>query len=324
MLITSNEARYDGWVCAGLSLFILIIRVITARVRHCSFDISTLICIVSMLAIGARIAVNQFILSYGTANDALHAKSHYFDSHNLETLKVGSILALIARLLDTTFYWLQTSLLLLFYSRIFEVRAHWITILIRISWIALPLTYIAVVLATFLECHPFKLYWQVEPNPGQCVRAYIQLLTQCIANILLDLSLLAISSPLILVRNRTLFEKIRLGLLYCLGFFCIVVTCVRISYIYAEASYQPVRSFWASVQILVSTFVANVPTIYGCVKLINRRKSEQCARRGSRPEVWLQVQTSSESNPSSVFPILSRQRTGSPKASEKGWPPWMP
>lgn len=319
MLITSNEARYDGWVCAGLSLVILIIRVVTARIRHGAYDISTLLCLIAMAAIGGRLAANQYILSYGTANDALHSKSHYFDSHNLDKIKTGSVLALIVRLLDTTFYWLQISLLLLFYSRIFEVRTWWITTSIRTCWLTIALSYVAVVLATFLECRPFRLYWQIDPDPGRCVRAYVQVLTQAVSNIVLDLMLLAISSPLVLVRNRSLSEKFRLGLLYCLGFFCIVVTCVRIAYIFAEASYQPVRSFWASVQILVSTFVANVPTIYGCVKLIKRRRSEQTARRGSRPEIWLQVQASNDSSASSVVPLYNRRGRSSSRFFEKGW-----
>ena len=138
---------------------------------------------------------------------------------------------------------LQTCILLLFYSRIFEVRARWTTFLIRMCWGAIPLSYVAVVLTTFLECHPFKLYWQVEPPSGNCIRAYIQLLTQGISNIILDLILLAISCPLIAVRHRTIPETLRVGMLFCLGFFCMIVTAVRIRYIYADKSYQPVRSF---------------------------------------------------------------------------------
>lgn len=313
-------------MCAGLSLVILLVRGVIARVKDGKSDISTVICIASILVVTARLIVNQFVLSYGTSNDALFGKAQYFDAHDLETLKIGSILALIARLLITTFYWLQTCLLLLFYSRIFEVRARWTTILIRICWVAIPLTYVAVVLATFLECHPFQLYWQIEENPGNCIRAYIQLLTQGISNIALDLMLLAISCPLLVVRHRSIFEKLRVGALFCLGFFCIILTCVRIAYIYAEDSYQPVRSFWASIQMLVSCFVANVPTVYGCLKLIRRRKTQRNARRGSRPEIWLHAQNTNESTASSTVPVLNRQDMNSPSCAEKGygWPRWIP
>lgn len=324
MLVSSQDARLAGWACAGLSLLILIVRATAARLQSGSFDISAIICFAAIVVVSARLVVNYYVLSYGTSNDALFGNSQYFDSHDLEALKIGSILALIARLLITTFYWLQNCLLLLFYSRILEIRARWTTVLIQLCWIAMPLTYIAVVLATFLECHPFRVYWQIEPNPGICIRAYIQLLTQGVANIVLDLILLAIAWPLIVVRHRSVWEKLRVGTLFCLGFFCIITTCVRIGYIYAEESYQPVRSFWASVQMVVSCFVANAPTIYGCFKLIRRRKSHQIARRGSRPEVWLHLRVTNERLASSDIPVLTGQPTTPPTCSEKGWSRWVP
>jgi hypothetical protein len=326
MLVSSEEARVGGWACAGLSLVILMIRMIAARVHHGSFDVSTLVCVAAIVAIVARLVVNQYVLSYGTSNDVLNGKAAYFDDKDLENLKIGSILSLIARVLNTTVIWLQNYLLLLFYSRIFEFRAQWTTRLIRLTWVAIPLTYVAVVLSTFLECHPFHLYWQVDPDPGKCIKAYIQLLLQGILNILLDLLLLAISYPLLAaVRQRSRSEQLRVGLLCCLGFFCIIITLVRIAYIYAESSYQPVRSFFASVQIAASCFVANIPTIYGCVRMIRRRKADQMMRRGSRPEIWLQLQTTNESSVPVNVPIpMMREASTSSNASEKTWAHWVP
>jgi hypothetical protein len=119
------------------------------------------------------------------------------------------------------------------------------------------------------------------------VRAYIQLFTQGVANIVFDLILLVITVPLVLKwRIRTLSQNLRVGLLVMLGTICIIVTCIRLAYIHGANSSQVTRSFWASIQMLVSTFVANAPTIYGSLKLTRRRKSEQLARRASRPEAW--------------------------------------
>ncbi|EXJ64164.1 hypothetical protein A1O7_00500 [Cladophialophora yegresii CBS 114405] len=326
MLVSSEEAKVGGWVCAGLSLVILVIRMFAARLHHGSFDISTVVCVAAIVTIIARLVVNQFVLTFGTSNDALNGRSGYFNAEDLGNLKIGSVLSLIARLLITTICWLQNCLLLLFYSRIFEIRARWTTKLIRITWIAIPVTYIIVILSTFLECYPFHLYWQVDPSPGRCVKAYVQLLLQGISNIVLDLLLLAISYPLLAaVRQRSLPEQLRVGTLCCLGVFCIIITIVRIAYIYAELSYQPVRSFFASVQIGASCFVANVPTIYGCVRMIRRRKSEQMMRRGSRPEIWLQLQATNESSsPVNVPVAMIRETSTSTNASEKTWARWVP
>lgn len=152
-------------------------------------------------------------------------------------------------------------------------------------------------LATFLECHPFHKYWQITPPPGKCVKAYVQLFLQCISNIVLDVFLLIISYPLLAVSfqgQSNWSQKLRVGLLLILGLFCTVVTCVRVAYVLKARSYQPVRSFWASIQILVATFVANTPTIYGCLRVVGRRKSEQQARRSSRPEIWTSSSLSPE------------------------------
>ena len=149
MVTSSHEALITGFVCSGCSMAILLLRIVTARIQNGRFDLSSIICVASIVVVSARLAVNQFVLSYGTVNDALFGKSDYFDAEDLRRLKVGSILSLVARLLITTFYWMQNCLLLLFYSHIFsQVRVRWATVLIRMCWVAIPLTYIAVVLAT--------------------------------------------------------------------------------------------------------------------------------------------------------------------------------
>lgn len=326
MLVSSEEAKVGGWACSAIAAVILMVRLIAARVHQGSFDASSVVCVAAILTIAARVGVNQYVLSFGTSNDALNGKDTYFNAKDLENLKIGSILSLIARLLITTVCWLQNCLLLLFYSRIFEIRARWTTRLIQLTWIAIPLTYVAVILSTFLECHPFHLYWQVSPAPGHCIKAYVQLLLQGISNIVLDLLLLAISYPLLAaVRHRSLPEQLRVGLVCCLGIFCIVITIVRIAYIYAESSYQPVRSFFASVQIAASCFVANIPTIYGSVRLVRRRKSDQMIRRGSRPEVWLQLQATNDSAAPINVPVsMMRETSNSSNASEKTYARWVP
>jgi len=104
MLVSSQDAKIAGWVCAGLSLVILIVRVIASRIKHGSFDTSSIVCFVAIVIVTARIVVNQYVLSFGTVNDKIFGKSEYFNSSDLRTLKIGSVLALIARLLVTTFY----------------------------------------------------------------------------------------------------------------------------------------------------------------------------------------------------------------------------
>lgn len=102
------------------------------------------------------------------------------------------------------------------------------------------------------------------------MRAYGQLLTQCISNIIIDILLLVISFPILQAQITNYPRNIQLGVIYLLGTFCIIVTCIRIANTYSQASTQYVRSFWASVQALVATFVANGPPIYAAVIVLWR------------------------------------------------------
>jgi hypothetical protein len=293
-MLSTEDAKLALWICAALSILILVVRLAICRYNRRPYDITTVICIASVLILVVRLVVVYLTLTRGTANDALRGDADYPNDADLEALKLGSICAVIARLLITTFYWLQICLLLIFYSQLVS-HVRWISIFIRVCWATIFATYAAVVLATFLECHPFRLYWQVRPPPGQCVRAYVQLFTQGISNIILDLMLLTVAIPVLKIKSWSPSDTVRIGILFGLGFFCIIITCLRIGYIYTEESLQPVRSFWASIQVLVSAFVVNAPTIYGCFKLIRRRTSEQMLRRASQPEVWVNLSETTSS-----------------------------
>jgi hypothetical protein len=37
---------------------------------------------------------------------------------------------------------------------------------VRLYWVILATTFIISLIFTFVECHPFRLYWQVVPDPG--------------------------------------------------------------------------------------------------------------------------------------------------------------
>ena len=324
MYLNAQDATVANWVCASLSLTILIIRLLTTRYRDKKFDAASYLVMASLVVGGGRVAVVYYYLKFGTAADAIKSKQTYFDHRELANIKAGSILSLVSRLMITTFYWLQIGLLLLFYSSIVR-EYHW-KATIKVCWVIVGVTYVGVALSTFLEyalvirspnvtdlnrCHPFHLYYQIHPNPGHCVKAYAQLFTQCLSNITLDLILLAISLPMLRVRNRSWPQTLRVACLFTLGFFTVIVTCLRIRYIMGSGSSQPVRSFWASIQMLTSSFVANAPTIYGCYQVITRKRDQAMLRRASRPEMWPSITNSSINRP------LNRQSPNSITRHEK-------
>ena len=288
-MIASHESYLANWICTPVSIIIVLTRLLLISYGHLVFDIAEYLSVVGLLVLIARMVNVYYLLRFGTSNDAILENEYNFSPRKSYELKTGSILALAARMLDTTFYWLQISVLLVFYAKLLH-SVRWAARAIRVVWVALAASYVAVILATFTECHPFHLYWQIHPNPGQCVRGFVQLFLQWASTIVLDLTVLAISVPLLRLRGRSMSQKLRIGLLVCLGLFCIVITCVRLTFIYRGQSLQPTRSFFASIRFLTSTLVANMPTIFGRVQNVRRRKAEQEARRASRPEVWVSLE----------------------------------
>jgi hypothetical protein len=286
--ISNNQAKVANWVSIALAIVILLVRFIGGgHYNKSSFDTTAVVILVSIAILVARIIVSDLVLEYGTADDILLQGNTDSESINLDRIKVGTILSLFSRLLITTLYWLQCLLLLLFYRRILA-HIHWVKMCVRLTWVMMGASYIAVVLATFLECHPFRLYYQIEPDPGHCARAYVQLFVQCICNIIIDILLLAMSYPVLKTQGHEWWQKFQLALLYLLGTFCIIITCIRVAYIHGSNSAQPTRSFWASTQGVISTFVANAPSIYGQLKLRRRKRTQSSsARKNTQPDTYV-------------------------------------
>src|SRR5882757_1647714 len=183
--ITHSQANTANWVSIALAIAILLVRFALGQYyQKSSFDLTAVVILVSIAILIARIVVGHFVLQYGTASDILLDGNSDYDSLNLDEIKTGSLLSLISRLLITTVFWLQCILLLLFYKRILS-HIHWVKVAIRMTWVVIATSYVAVVFATFLECRPFRLYWQIRPDPGHCIRAYAQLFVQCICNIVI-------------------------------------------------------------------------------------------------------------------------------------------
>ncbi|KAH9897109.1 hypothetical protein F4778DRAFT_244684 [Xylariomycetidae sp. FL2044] len=309
------HAQNVGYACAALSLLILASRLVISRCRREAIDLSFWLVLLSITTVTGRIITNYYYLQFGTASIAI-GDSQFYDSVTLSRIKTGSILVLVARVLITATLWLQVSILLVFYSRITS-GVSLVGWMIKATWMTAIATFTAIVLATFLECHPIERYWQVKPDPGKCVHALAQLLVQGVSNIVLDLMLLVIAYPLVLLRKRSWSERLSLYTLFALGTFCIVITLLRIILVFNEGYSQTTRSLWASIQMLVSTFVANAPTIYGSLRVARRQRSGQrstpphagssTTRRPSRRpiESWIKIDEEFAMTPTARREVLS-------------------
>ncbi|KAG8629842.1 hypothetical protein KVT40_001461 [Elsinoe batatas] len=233
-MISSTDSTNANNICSALTLLILIARLSLCKLQQEPMDLSFFICLFALCCVTARMPV--------------------LETTNLAHVRIGSILSLTTRILLTSVLWSMN-------------LKHAITA----SWIFMAVSYIAVVAATFLECRPFSLWWQIQPSPGTCVKAYYQTVIQCVDNVVVDVVFMLISVPLLFIQGSSMKQKIRIGGLISLGLFCIIVTCLRLGYIFVQGSLQPTRSFWGSIQLLMATVVANAPVLYGSVNLFKRK-----------------------------------------------------
>lgn len=284
-MFSTNEANHANYATAGIALVVLLTRIITGRYRQTPLDLSFLLVILSILFVTIRITLNYFQLRLGTTNSAV-LKPDYLATHSPSNVSEGSKAVLGARIALTCILWLQVCLLLLFYKAILH-STRWVRHMITLTWIVAAITFIIVVLVTLFECRPLHKFWQVYPKPDMCARAFAELLAQCICNIILDIMLLIISFPILFHRGRDWSTNIRIWALFILGTFCMAVTTMRIQGIFGMEGIQTSRTVWGAVQIIVATFVANAPIIYGDLRVIVRRKREVQVRRMTRSESWV-------------------------------------
>ncbi|KAF4550853.1 Hypothetical protein D9617_15g042040 [Elsinoe fawcettii] len=274
-MITADIANDATYACSAIAALLVVARLIVSKFQPKTFDVSFFVALFGLCAIVGRVIVTYYVLKLGTANDVIakmKTTKVTLDAEDLANIKAGSILSLVVRILTTSSLWSMNLLLLLLYRR-FVAHLPWMKHAIRGTWIFIVVSWMAVVATTFLECRPFHLYWQISPAPGNCVKAYSQTMVQCISNIVTDVILMAISVPILFIQGSRTSHKVRIFGLISLGAFCIIVTCLRLTYIFKAGSLQATRTFWASISILVATVVANAPVIYGSLKIMRRGKS---------------------------------------------------
>ncbi|KAF4548225.1 Hypothetical protein D9617_30g011290 [Elsinoe fawcettii] len=279
-MFTADQATAASYACSAVAAVTLILRLIAARQQPNPFDASFFITVFTLVTVLARVIVSKYALEYGTVNDYT---GKIITDEILQRIKMGTVLTLTLRILLTTILWAMCLLLLLLYRR-FIAHIYWMKPAIMATAVLIGVTYLAVVFATFLECRPLHKFWQVSPPPGQCVKALVQVSLQCVGNIIIDFALIGISVPVLFIQGSSSAQRVKLAVLFSLGIFCVVVNCLRLFYTFQQKSAQPARTFWASIAIVVSAFVANAPVIYGSIRL-KKHKTTGSSKTQSRKNV---------------------------------------
>lgn len=116
-MFSTEQANRADYATAGISIAILITRIVVRRWRRRSIDLAFFLLLASIVAIGCRISLNYYVIRYGTASDSA-GRPGYFETHNEANVVKGSKIILASRVAITASLCLQICLLLLFYPQI--------------------------------------------------------------------------------------------------------------------------------------------------------------------------------------------------------------
>ncbi|EED17950.1 conserved hypothetical protein [Talaromyces stipitatus ATCC 10500] len=248
-----------------LTIGLMALRLFMRKFRQQAFTLSDYLTMVCVVFIFARSAFTTVVLLWG--NNNMKRPNPGLSSTEIHRREIGSKLTLVNRAVYNTYLWIQKAVVLLLCERILA-GLPWPERIVKFYWAVLFGSLVAVQVTTFAECKPFRLYWQVMPDPGTCIKANVQLITLVSLNITTDAMLILLPMPWLLRIKRSWLQRLQLVGLFSIGFLLIAIAIVRLPY-YAESTAQVNRNTWGSVEQFFAAFVANVPTLFTL-----RRKKE--------------------------------------------------
>ncbi|KAL2871364.1 uncharacterized protein BJX67DRAFT_159997 [Aspergillus lucknowensis] len=264
-------------VFGGLSILLMAFRLFMRRYRNQDFILSdylTMVCIVFILA---RSGMTTVVLLWG--NNNMERPALDLSESEIYQRTVGSKLTLANRAVYNTYLWIQKGVVLLLCERILSGLPR-PEMVVKLYWVVLLGSLVAVQATTFAECRPASLYWQVLPDPGDCVKANTQLVTLVALNITTDALLILLPMPWLLRVRRSWAKRLQYVGLFSVGFLLIAIAIVRLPY-YNESTAQVNRNTWGSVEEFFAAFVANVPTLFTLRRDPNKRKDSPSHVSGS-------------------------------------------
>ncbi|KAF3937331.1 hypothetical protein ABW19_dt0203210 [Dactylella cylindrospora] len=251
------------YACNALSFALFLIRLGMRKYRKEKFNLGDLWTALAGVFMIARVTCQHFILKYGTVTTITPEEraAMKFTEEELYYIVLCSKLNLPGRFSLTSLLWCLKLAVLDFLRRIIR-RMRWEKTIIIVFSVALALTYIIASVAVFVECRPFELWWQINPDPGPCVQGNLWLITYEIGNMITDLMLIAVPFPLVFKAKISIKRRLQLCLIFSLGFFLVAICVPRLIQGTTNARIQLSRTMWASIETLFASIVAMVPSIY--------------------------------------------------------------
>lgn len=167
--------------------------------------------------------------------------------------------------------------ILFFYLRIFpQKKFRWACYAVM-AWVGG--SGVIFVFMQIFQCLPIEFVWQGwlgTFGPHRCLNVHALTYTAAAFSITQDLVILIMPLPLLWNLNTGLRQRIDIGIMFSLGFFILLTSCIRLAFIVKFANtYNPSRDYvgpliWSGLECGVSMIVTSLP---GIRTMLTRRRS---------------------------------------------------
>ncbi|KAF7122907.1 hypothetical protein CNMCM5793_001018 [Aspergillus hiratsukae] len=280
----------EAFTLLALAIVAIIIRIIaritTVGIRNFQLDdyLMPLAGVVYGLETGAAYCVGAWWK--GLANNSMTDAQRAALSPDSEEFRLrvgGSKTQVLGWSLYTTLLWLLKACMAIFYTRLTAGLIN-MRIRVRVAYVAIGATYLAVILSILFGCHPMHKNWQIYPNPGlRCQPAIspIDVYVTVTLNVATDLYLITIPAPMLFKARLPWREKLELSILFSGGIFVMaagILRCVLIVTAGADGAQQ--AGSWACRETFVAVIIGNAPMIYPLFRRVARRAGWYISSKG--------------------------------------------
>ncbi|KAE8145823.1 hypothetical protein BDV25DRAFT_144306 [Aspergillus avenaceus] len=289
--MAGDDFTIEAFTLLAIAIVTIVVRIvarwITAGPRNFQLDdyLMPLAGVVYGLETGAAYCVGAWW--HGLANNAMSDIQRATLSPTSEEYRLrvgGSKTQVLGWSLYTTLLWLLKSCMAIFYSRLTAGLFN-MTTRIRLAYVFIATTYMAVICSILFGCHPMHKNWQIHPDPGnycQPAVSHIDVYVTVTLNVVTDLYLISIPAPMLFKARLPWHEKLELLILFSGGFFVMaagILRCVLI--VTAGLNGASQAGSWACRETFVAVIIGNAPMIYPLFRRMARRAGWYISSRGA-------------------------------------------
>ncbi|KAF3001884.1 hypothetical protein E8E13_005710 [Curvularia kusanoi] len=258
-----RQLASQSWTLYGIGMFTIVLRTVARwrRVRTPSrFAIDDWLMVTAAPLFYTGLVVCLNVIARGGGSNLFPPEQFAtFTQKDIEERIKGSKIVVVSEQCMLNIIWVLKACMLLMFARMTSGTTH-------IKWIKcvavyVAIGYVAVQIAFFTACRPFKGYWAVPVPDPQCTTLVHYAMVQATFNLSSDLLIIAIPIPMVMSLTLPLRQKIGLGLLFSMGTFVIIAAILTKVYNLSDV-YDSSYMLWYTREASVAVYVANLPGIW--------------------------------------------------------------